>query len=201
MDSNSLDSAKSHLRAAVRERIRAMDAGARAEASRHACERLAADRRFAGASSVMLYMPLRSELDVAPLAMTALRQGKRVSVPRTDSATGTLTPIGVESIDADAMPADAMGVRTPASGPDVAPESLDLVVVPGVAFDRAGRRLGRGAGYYDRFLSRLSPHTATAGICFDEQLVDAVPHGAHDRTVDCVITPSHTISASRTSNS
>lgn len=201
MDSNSLDSAKSHLRAAVRDRIRGLDADARAAASRHACDRLAAHERFASASSVMLYMPLRSELDVAPLAMAALRQGKRVSVPRTDSSTGNLTPIGVDSIDADAMPSDAMGVRTPASGPEVAPESLDLVVVPGVAFDREGHRLGRGAGYYDRFLSRLSPHTATAGICFDEQLVDAVPYGEHDRTVDCVITPSLTISASRTSNS
>ena len=201
MDSNSLDSAKSRLRAAVRERIRAMDAGARVEASRHACDRLASDSRFAGASSVMLYMPMRSELDVTPLAMTALSQGKRVSVPRADAETGTLTPIGVESVDADAMPADAMGVRTPACGPEVAPESLDLVVVPGVAFDRSGRRLGRGAGYYDRFLSRLSPHTATAGICFDEQLVDAVPHGEHDRIVDCVITPSHTVSTSRTSHS
>ena len=201
MDSNSLDSAKSRLRAAVRERIRAMDAGARVEASRHACERLASDSRFAGASSVMLYMPMRSELDVTPLAMTALSQGKRVSVPRADAETGTLTPIGVESVDADAMPADAMGVRTPACGPEVAPESLDLVVVPGVAFDRSGRRLGRGAGYYDRFLSRLSPHTATAGICFDEQLVDAVPHGEHDRIVDCVITPSKTVSTSRTSHS
>ena len=201
MDSNSLDSAKSGLRAEVRDRIRGLDAGTRAEASRHACDRLAADSRFAGASSVMLYMPLRSELDVMPLAIAALRQGKRLSMPRTDSERGTLTPIRVDSLDADSMPADPMGVRTPASGPEVAPDSLDLVVVPGVAFDRAGRRLGRGAGYYDRFLSRLPAATATAGICFDEQLVDAVPHGEHDRPVDCVFTPSHTISASRTSHS
>ena len=201
MDSKSLDSDKSALRAHVRDRIRGMDAGAREAASRHACERLASDRRFTGASSVMLYMPMRSELDVTPLAMAALRQGKRVSVPRADAAAGTLTPIGVDSFGADSMPTDSMGVRTPSDGPEVAPDSLDLVVVPGMAFDRSGHRLGRGAGYYDRFLSRLSPRTATAGICFDEQLVDAVPHGDHDRTVDCVITPSHTISASRTSNS
>lgn len=201
MDSNSLDSAKSELRAHVRDRLRGMDADARAEASRHACARLASDRRFAGASSVMLYMPLRSEVDVTPLAVAALSQGKRVSVPRADSAAGTLTPIGVDAFDADSMPPDPMGVRTPTSGDAVAPDRLDLVVVPGVAFDRAGRRLGRGAGYYDRFLSRLLPHTATAGICFDEQLVDAVPHGGHDRPVDCVFTPSHTISASRTSHS
>ena len=201
MDSKSLDSAKSAMRAHVRDRIRGVDAGAREAASRRACERLASDRRFADASSVMLYMPMRSELDVTPLAMAALSQGKRVSVPRTDTATGTLTPIGVGSFSEASMPADAMGVRTPAGGPEVAADSLDLVVVPGMAFDRSGHRLGRGAGYYDRFLSRLSPHTATAGICFDEQLVEAVPHGDHDRTVDCVFTPSHTISASRTSNS
>ena len=201
MDSKSLDSAKSTLRASVRDRIRGMDARARAEASRHACERLASDRRFTDASSVMLYMPMRSELDVTSLAVAALSQGKRVSVQRNDAAQGTLTPVGVDSIDPSAMPPDAMGVRTPSGGREVAPDSLDLVVVPGVAFDRVGHRLGRGAGYYDRFLARLSPRTATAGICFDEQLVDAVPHGDHDRTVDCVITPSLTISASRTSNS
>jgi 5-formyltetrahydrofolate cyclo-ligase len=200
MDSNSLDFAKSDLRARVRDRVRAMDAGARAEASRHACDRLATDRRFADASSVMLYMPLRSELDVTPLAEAALRQGKRVSMPKADADRGTLTPIGIDRLDSDSMPADSMGVRTPASGPEVPADSLDLVVVPGIAFDRAGRRLGRGAGYYDRFLARLPQSTATAGICFDEQLVDAVPHGAHDRTVDCVFTPSHTISASRTPN-
>jgi len=201
MDSNSLDSAKSDLRAAMRSRIGGLDAEARAEASHHACARLASDRRFAGASSVLLYMPLRSELDVTPLAVAALSLGKRISVPRTDTTTGVLTPIEVSSFSPESMPRDAMGVRTPASGTEVAPASLDLVVVPGVAFDRSGRRLGRGAGYYDRFLSRLSPHTATAGICFDEQVVDAVPHDEHDRTVDCVFTPSHTISASRTSNS
>jgi 5-formyltetrahydrofolate cyclo-ligase len=149
----------------------------------------------------MLYMPLRSELDVTPLAVAALSLGKRISVPRTDATTGGLTPIEVSSFCPESMHRDAMGVRTPPSGAEVAPASLDLVVVPGVAFDRLGRRLGRGAGYYDRFLSRLSPHTAAAGICFDEQVVDAVPHDEHDRTVDCVFTPSHTISASRTSNS
>jgi 5-formyltetrahydrofolate cyclo-ligase len=200
MDSNIAESAKSSMRTQVRERLRGLDSNARAVASRHACERLAADSRFVEASSVMLYMPLRSELDVTPLAQAALRHGKRVSVPRTDAEHGTLAAIGIESLDAGSMPEDAMGVRTPASGPEVAPESLDLVVVPGVAFDRTGHRLGRGAGYYDRFLSRLSPRTATAGICFDEQLVDSVPHAEHDRTVDCVFTPSHTISASRTSN-
>lgn len=189
MDSNSLSTLKSRVRDAVRTRVAAMDPASRADASRRACDRLAADARFRGAQRVMLYMPLRDELDVTPLAQEAFRQGKSVSMPRADPSTGGMTAVGVATLAPESMTRDAMGVRTPDSGPEMHPDDLDLVVVPGMAFDAQRRRLGRGGGYYDRFLSTLPARTAKAGICFDEQLVEAVPCAAHDRTLDAVFTP------------
>ena len=62
------------------------------------------------------------------------------------------------------------------------------MVAPGLAFDRAGRRLGYGGGYFDAFLPRLRPGCPVVGVCFAEQLVDEVPAGPHDRAVDVVVT-------------
>jgi len=68
------------------------------------------------------------------------------------------------------------------------PEDIDVAVVPGLAFDRRGHRVGYGGGFYDRFLGRLRPDALTVGICFSVQLVDEVPHGRGDRPVDLVVT-------------
>lgn len=166
-----------------------MDPGSRADASRRACDRLAADARFRVAQRVMLYMPLRDELDVTPLAEEAFRQGKSVSVPRADPSTGAMTPVGVATLAPGSMTRDAMGVRTPSAGAEMHAQELDLVVVPGVAFDARRQRLGRGGGFYDRFLSSLPARTAKAGICFDEQVVESVPCAPHDCALDAVFTP------------
>jgi 5-formyltetrahydrofolate cyclo-ligase len=81
------------------------------------------------------------------------------------------------------------GIAEPTRGRILRPEMIDLMVVPGVAFDRAGHRLGRGAGYYDRYLS--SPHAAGVykmGVCFPWQSVESVPTEPHDIAMDEVIT-------------
>ena len=74
---------------------------------------------------------------------------------------------------------------------------VDVVMVPGVAFDRHGRRLGRGGGFYDRELLELCPSSGQSalriGVCGDERLLDVVPTGNHDVTVDVVVTPSQTV--------
>ncbi len=70
------------------------------------------------------------------------------------------------------------------------PEDFDLVIVPGVAFDPTGNRLGYGAGYYDRFLPRLRPKTPTVAACFDLQMVDSVFPAAHDIPLDFIVTES-----------
>jgi len=72
----------------------------------------------------------------------------------------------------------------------VAPSAMDLILVPGLAFTRDGCRLGRGGGFYDRLLAARAPHTLALGICFDLQIVAALPTEAHDQRVDAVITES-----------
>jgi len=86
----------------------------------------------------------------------------------------------------------AWGIREPAADPAnaLAPESIDLIVVPGVAFTRHGARLGRGGGFYDRLLSWLPPHTCKMGVCFDFQLLPELPMDPHDMHVDCIATES-----------
>jgi 5-formyltetrahydrofolate cyclo-ligase len=82
------------------------------------------------------------------------------------------------------------GVKQPADDPakTLAHDCLDIVIVPGVAFDRKNHRLGRGGGYYDRFLGSLPAHVRTVGLAFDFQVVDSLPFQAeHDVPVSCVL--------------
>lgn len=79
----------------------------------------------------------------------------------------------------------------------VPPENIDLMLVPGIAFDRRGNRLGQGGGFYDRFLPYLSADSMTIGIAFDEQVVDEVPHEATDCRVDYIVTPTRVITAEK----
>ena len=75
----------------------------------------------------------------------------------------------------------------------VATEELDIALVPGIAFDEQGRRLGQGGGYYDRILPHLKPEAVAIGIAFDEQVIAEVPASTHDRRVDYILTPTRLI--------
>lgn len=79
----------------------------------------------------------------------------------------------------------------------VAPEDIDLMLVPGIAFDKHGNRMGQGRGFYDRFLPYLRDDSMTIGIAFDEQVVDEVAHESTDCRVDYIVTPTRVISAEK----
>lgn len=178
---------KDEVRRAMRERLTALSIDDRARWSREACARLVRSPAFQRASMVMLYMPMRSEIDVLPVALEAFRAGKSICVPRVESGRDTMNAISTNSFDDESMVPDAAGVRTPKSGSRVPDEVIDLVVVPGVAFDLSGARLGRGGGFYDRFLGSLKQTTATIGVCFDFQLADAIPVDRQDVRVKAVV--------------
>jgi 5-formyltetrahydrofolate cyclo-ligase len=110
--------------------------------------------------------------------------GKRLLLPYLDRT-------GMEA--AEVRPGDELtpawyGAREPARRVPVDPADVDLVVTPGLAFDRDGRRLGYGGGHYDRFLDRLDPRGVRVGIGFAEQLVERVPAGPEDQRVNLVVT-------------
>jgi 5-formyltetrahydrofolate cyclo-ligase len=115
-----------------------------------------------------------------------LRLGKRVVVPKVSGRRLLLCEL--KDPDRDLAPG-SFGVWEPlphAMRP-VSPKALELVIIPGLAFDRRGHRLGHGLGYFDRFLRRVPRSAARIGVCFDFQLLDHLPNRPHDQAVDRVL--------------
>lgn len=180
------------MKQAIRQEIKItladMDTQVRHGASVRACGRLGELDEFAHATTVMLYMPMVTEVDVTWLALRAFQQGRTVCVPKMDWDRNEIIPVEVTSFDDQVMSVDEHGIRVPRGGRAVSPSLIDLVIVPGIAFDVQGNRLGRGGGHYDRFLAKLRPEAVKVAIAFDAQIVDQVPTHTHDVPVDIVVT-------------
>lgn len=187
---------KAELRQAVIARRDALDLDVRAAKSADICARLVEllDRSDAAAPhTVAIYAAMGSEADPAAFAAAAAARGWRVAYPCMLSAIDAaacgqrMCMRAVAAGDASAAPFIAYPTRAFAATdvdssrfPIVSAEALDMIVVPLVAFDRAGARLGYGGGCYDRYLPMLSPACQIIGIAFDEQRVDHVSTDAHD---------------------
>ncbi len=137
-------------------------------------------------SSLMLFLSKDDELDMDPLISGALDAGLTVYGPCTLSRSRRLVPTRLTSLEA--VSAGAYGIREPACEETLDPGDLDIVIVPAVAFDRRGYRLGRGGGYYDRFLELLSPGAMTCGVIASRHLQSHVPTEPHDRKVRMIVT-------------
>lgn len=141
------------------------------------------------ARTLLVTLPFRSEWDTRPLVEQALRAGKRVALPRVDRVARMLRLHAITDLGSDLV-AGNLGIPEPRQTlPGVDPGEVDWVLVPGVAFDACGRRLGYGGGFYDRLLPLLRPDAPRIAGAFDVQLVDEVPVGPHDLPVDAVVSP------------
>lgn len=192
MPADAPEKLKSQLREIAKARLRGQPAAQRTLLSGTACDTLLGTPVFRAASSVMLYMPMREELDITPLMNAAFNTGKHVCLPRMDWAARTLTPVVVPARDF-VREVRRFGIEEPAAEHRVLPlAALDLVLVPGLAFDASGRRLGRGAGFYDRFLeqwrAQRPPHGIAAGIGFDFQVFTDIPAEQHDQPLEALVT-------------
>jgi len=149
------------------------------------------DPTLSPASTILAYASFGNEFSLDPFITAALGAGKRIAIPSIDWARKSMSAKQITNLDADLIPG-RYDIRVPREGcPVVEPEQIDVILVPGLAFDRAGNRLGRGAGFYDRFISALkdSGHNPTLiGVCHHAQIVDSVPTEPHDHRVDRVIT-------------
>ena len=193
---NALHEAKLAARQAMTAARDALLPAARSAASTAITARIAALPSFAAARTVLLTLPFRSEWDTLPLIDLALAAGKTVAAPRVNSATRMLDLHSLSDSVRELAPG-AYGIPEPAATADrVPPESVEWVLVPGVAFDRTGRRLGYGGGYYDRLLPLLGDATRVAGA-FDLQVLDRVPWAPHDVRVDVIVTESQTLAIDR----
>lgn len=186
-----LDRAKASLRQQVRSRLNAMSAAQRKAASREICSRLQLQTIWNCAQIMLFFAPLRTEPDIWPLLVEALRAGKTVALPRFSAPTQSYVACVVRNLETDLVTGQ-FGIREPVDlCKEIPLNRLDLVLVPGVGFDRNGRRLGRGKGFYDRMLCAV--FGTKCGIAFDQQWVDVVPSGPLDIRLNCILTPTHWI--------
>lgn len=186
---------KNALRAAARNWALPEGEDARAE-SEKVCRRVEALEAFQAARVVMMYWPLSErEVNLGYLARAALALGKTVCVPRVVWNERRMDAASIPEWDERHIVRDGKGVPGPnPTLPLIADEAVDLVVAPGLAFDPHGGRLGRGGGFYDRFLVRVE-RAARVGVAFDGQIIAGVPMDRHDVYMHVVVTPSWTIVA------
>ncbi len=139
---------------------------------------------FQKADTVMAYAAMASEPQLGPLLEEILRLGKHLVLPRCESQ-GTMTGRQVGCLSQ--LAPGYRGIPEPGEAlPVVDPEEIDLVLAPGMAFDPSGGRLGRGKGYYDRFLAAYPGKTM--GVCYQSALLEQVPMERQDRWMDAVAT-------------
>ena len=170
---------------------------ARSEASRAIASALAARPDFLAARTLLLTLPFGSEWNTSPLFHVAFNHGKAVAVPRVDVAQRMLELCAVTDVERDVAPG-YRGIREPLPHCNrIDPSTVDWVLVPGVAFDAEGNRLGYGGGYYDRLLPLLPPTAAKLAGAFDLQVVDRIPTAVHDLPIDAIVTEMRTISRQR----
>jgi 5-formyltetrahydrofolate cyclo-ligase len=179
---------------ALRERILAqrdaLDEGARTDQSAAIAQRIAALASFQSAACVVLTLPFRSEWDTRPLLHHALARGAAVALPRVNQASRMIELHRVRDAQADVAPG-YRGIPEPhATLPRVETADVEWILVPGVAFDLRGRRLGYGGGYYDRLLPLLPEDASRIAGALELQLVDSIPAAPHDLSVDAIATPS-----------
>lgn len=139
---------------------------------------------FKKAKTVMFYLSIGGEVDTSEMIMEALRLGKRVVVPVCDG-NRTIVPCALNQ--GVTMRRGPYGILEPALKKPVDLQEIELVIVPGVAFDTTGKRLGRGKGYYDCFLARMPESAHSIGLAYDFQILPSVPTADHDVNVHKVI--------------
>lgn len=182
---------KAALRKEMAARLRAMSRAEIVRLSHRVAGAFTALPAWKSADAVLAFLSMPQEIETEPLIAAARAEGKTVAVPVMQD--GEITFV-VLPPDAGELPRDKWDIPVPHPSWarfDVARAACPLVAVPGLAFDRAGNRLGRGKGYYDRFLTRAraaAPRLSAVAIGFAWQVVEEVPHGPADQAVDGIVT-------------
>lgn len=188
-----LSARKATLRRLVLARRSRLDAAAREAAGAAVVELVTALPETRAARAVLGFASFGAELPTDPVMGWILGSGRRLLMPYVDGE--ALRAAEVRTVE-DLAPG-YRGIREPVERVAVDPTEADLVLVPGVAFDAAGRRLGYGGGFYDAFLAGVDRSVPRAGLCFDLQVVDEVPAGDDDEPVDVIVTDERVIRAEK----
>ena len=161
----------------------------RSEKSAAIMERLFDFANFLEARIVLFYMSYGSEVDTEPMIRKALELEKTVALPLVDTRKKKILPFRIENLDRDVRPG-YRGIREPIPQrcKQIPVEYINLAIIPGVAFDERGGRIGHGVGVYDRFIPKLDITTRKVALAFECQIVGQIPMEPHDRYTDIIIT-------------
>ena len=170
---------KKELRSAVRAQKRAMTEAQIQEKSEKLARLLLETEEYRRARSIYGYLPYNQEVRTIPILEQALRDGKKVAVPKCYGE--EMRFIWME--DLTAVEKSSMGIPEPIADGPVADDTTALVLMPGLAFDRAGHRIGYGGGFYDKYLAREADHP-TLALCYDFQVFDSLETEEFDIPVD-----------------
>lgn len=170
---------KEEIRKMIKKNLREQKREDRDRKSTLIGEKLSGLSEFKRAKTVMFYVSLDEEVNTENMIDETLLMGKQVVVPVIKEGKIIASPITDRKKD---LVRGSFGIYEPLkeNARSIQPDRIDLVIVPGVAFDLLGNRLGRGKGYYDRFLAGLIPETCTVGLAFDFQVVEDLPRTPHD---------------------
>lgn len=149
---------------------------------------LTSSPEFAAARTVMLYLSTPDEIDTATLALRCWQQGKSVVVPKVSWDQRRMMPVEISSLSDDQMTITGPGIREPREGNPIPLGMIDLVVVPALGYTTTGQRIGRGMGFYDRFLGQRDFLGVSCGLAFEDQIVPELPTQDHDQPVAMLVT-------------
>jgi 5-formyltetrahydrofolate cyclo-ligase len=178
---------KAQARKTIQQRIERLSTEDKRQASERVRERLADLPEFQQARSVLLFVSIADEVDTLPIIRDALAAGKHVAVPKVDVQAKAMDARRLRDLDQDIAPG-VFGILEPQSSEVVPPRQIDFILVPARGFDREGNRLGRGGGYYDRYMSQPGFDAWRCGVAFACQVLDAVPHDETDLPVHLLVT-------------
>jgi 5-formyltetrahydrofolate cyclo-ligase len=178
---------KDQLRRELTEGLLAISPEQRSEKSRKACNNLVSTAHFQEASTIMMFVSLPHEVDTSEVILHAWQLGKIVAAPKISWQQRHMIAVQINSLETGFSTADS-GLRNPISGVPVPFAEIDLVVTPGLGFDRKGHRLGRGGAFYDKFFANKDLKAVRCGFGFEEQILDSVPITDHDVPVNMLVT-------------
>jgi 5-formyltetrahydrofolate cyclo-ligase len=178
---------KSDIRKHLRHVLDGMSDADRHARSLAACAHVTASPEFDAARCIMLYLSTATEVDTATLALRAWQEGKTVVVPKVSWDQRRMLPVEISSLTTG-LTTTGPGVREPIAGNPMPVDFVDLVIVPGLGFTETGYRIGRGMGFYDRFLAQPAFVGLSCGLAFTQQLIEDLPVLDHDMPLSMLAT-------------
>jgi 5-formyltetrahydrofolate cyclo-ligase len=179
---------KNELRIHLKEIVANISTEKQKSASDGVCQRLLSIASVAHSGSIFVYLPMKDEINLLSLIGLWLDESRTVCVPLINWEDNTMRGGLLTSLNENALIETKFGIKEPKDRQPLPSDCIDVLLAPGIGFDRQGGRLGRGGGFYDRFIASVRP-PIVIGVCFDEQIIKTIPRDSHDQLMSAVVTP------------